>query len=183
MILDNDGQPYTWHGEYGFNNLFPTMAGPRNDWGAFDLMGLLQLDSSGNICKACGCVSMRENDLGFFMHAGRTVGEHRQTDMYRMTPDVFCIPGVGGKISLTLVTMNKRRIEVYFLSGRDTGEAVSQLPGMREFYRAARLKKFFANIISLFSGACSDSQKDDDEDECDFHRRELLRRTGYAAVC
>lgn len=112
MILDNGGAPYAWDGDFGFYTLFPMLAGPRSDWGAFDLVGLLQLDSGRNIYKACGSVTLRENDLGFFIAAGNKVREHRVMDMYRMTPDVYCIPGVGGRISLTIVTMNKKPIEV-----------------------------------------------------------------------
>lgn len=173
MILDNDGQPYAWDGDYGFYTRLTMLAGPHSDWGAFDLVGVLQLDKCGNIYKACGCVSTGEYNLGFFMHAGMTVDEHREKNMYRMTPDVFCIPGLGGKINLTLVTMNNKRIEVYFLSGRYPGEFQSQLPGMHEFYRVARMKKMFAKIVALFSGVCSDSQKEEDCED------ELWRRTGY----
>lgn len=53
--------------------------------------------------------------------------------------------------SLTLVTMNQKRIEVYFLSGRDTGEILSYLPGMEKYNRVAKLKKFLAD---LWNGAC-----------------------------
>lgn len=98
IVLDNDGEPYTWKGEFGFRGLFPMLAGPRNDWGAFDLVGLLQLDEDCNLKKACGCVTLNDNDLRFFVAAGRTVEGHRDADMYRLTPDVFCIPGTGGTI-------------------------------------------------------------------------------------
>ncbi len=184
ILLDNDGEPYTWKGEFGFHGLFPMLAGPRNDWGAFNLMGLLQLDSHGSICKACGCVTLRENDLNQFVAAGRTVRGHRDTDMYRLTPDVYCIPGTGGKISLTLVTINRMRTEVYFLGGRDTGDIRSQLPGLPEFYRAATIKRFFGNLANLWRGVCADGQTDDcgGEDDFDSERRELWRRTGYL-VC
>ncbi|CAM9990807.1 unnamed protein product, partial [Ectocarpus sp. 8 AP-2014] len=161
---DNDGEPYTWEGEYGWYNLIrPMLAGPSNDWGAFDLAGLLQIDQSGEFIKACGCASLEENDLRFFVRAGITVGKHRNDrgiDHFCMTPDVFCIPGTGGKIDLTLVTTNKTigktLVEVYFLRGRETAEVRSRLPGMRKFYRAKRINKCFANIVNLFGGACGD---------------------------
>ena len=174
IVLDNDGQPYTWDGEYGIHTLFPMLAGPRNDWGAFDLVGILQLDDGRNIYKACGCISLNEYDLGFFMHAGKKVDEHREKNTYRMTPDVFCIPGVGG--NLTLVTMNKNRIEVYFLSGHDTGEWMSKLPGMDEFYRMAKIKKLFANILGILGGVCGQNEKCDDD-------HELWRRTETMIRC
>lgn len=99
IIPDNSGAPYPWDGDYGFyNDHVPTLAGPRNDWGAFHLVGLLQIDRGCNVHKACGSVTLIENDLRFFVHAGSTVDEHRDKNVYRMTPDVFCIPGVGGKI-------------------------------------------------------------------------------------
>jgi hypothetical protein len=79
--------------------------------------------------------------------------------------------------------MHKKRVEVYFLSGRDTGEhgIRSRLPGMQEFYRAAVLKKFFANITKLWRGVCADDQTNG-ECEYAYEKRELWRRTGYA-VC
>jgi len=77
--------------------------------------------------------------------------------------------------------MNKKRIEVFFLRGRDTGEVLSRLPGMHEFYRAAKMKKFFANFVNFFTRVCGAPEEDCD-DEYDFHRRELFRRTGYV-VC
>ncbi|CAM9236865.1 unnamed protein product [Ectocarpus sp. 8 AP-2014] len=164
MTPDNDGEPYTWEGEYGWHNLIrPMLAGPRNDWGAFDLAGLLQLDQRGKFIKACGCVSLMENDLNFFIRAGITVGAHREDcgiDNLCMTPAVFCIPGTGGQFSLTLVTTNKTvgktLIEVYFLRGRETGEVRSQLPGMKNFYRVARMKKVFAKALALFRGKCGE---------------------------
>ena len=55
IVLDNGGEPYTWKGEFGFRGLFPMLAGPRNDWGAFDLVGLLQLDKDCNLKRVCGC--------------------------------------------------------------------------------------------------------------------------------
>lgn len=182
IVLDNDGEPYTWKGEFGFHGLFPMLAGPRNDWGAFDLVGLLQLDKRRKLKKACGCVTLSDNDLRYFVAAGRTVDGHRDVHMYRLTPDVFCIPGTGGKVSLTLVTMNKNRVEVYFLSGRGTGEQGirSQLPGMQEFYRAAIIKTFFANITKLWRGVCADDQTENCGDgEYNYEKRELWRRTGY----
>lgn len=63
---DNDGEPYTWEGEFGWYNLIrPMLAGPNNDWGAFDLVGLLQMEQSGELIKACGCISLQPNDLRF----------------------------------------------------------------------------------------------------------------------
>ncbi|CAM9525995.1 unnamed protein product, partial [Ectocarpus sp. 13 AM-2016] len=161
---DNDGEPYTWEGDFGWYNLIrPMLAGPSNDWGAFDLAGLLQINQRGELIKACGCVSLKDNDLRFFIHAGITVGAHQKNrgiDNLCMTPAVFCIPGTGGEFNLTLVTTNKTigetLVEVYFLCGRGTGEVRSQLPGMNKFYRGERIKKCFANIANLFGGACGD---------------------------
>lgn len=150
MILDNNGVPYSWEGDFGFDGAFRMLAGPRNDWGAFELVGVLQMDSFRNIYKACGSISLRKNDLGFFIAAGNKVREHRSIKGYQMTPDAYCIPGVGGRICLTLVTTNDTRIEVYFLSGRDTKEYRSKLPGMDNFYRAEWMKK----LLALFSGVC-----------------------------
>ena len=86
MLLDNDGAPYAWDGDFGFYNLFPMLAGPRNDWGAFDLVGLLQIDKGRNIHKVCGSVTTRDNDLRFFVAMGKKVREHQDTGVYRMTP-------------------------------------------------------------------------------------------------
>ena len=185
ILLDNDGEPYTWEGEFGFYNLFPMLAGPRDDWGAFNLVGLLQMDENYKIRKACGCVTLRKNDLNQFVAAGKTIKRHRDVDMYRLTPDVYCIPGTGGTISLTLVAMNKKRTEVYFLSGRNTEDICirSQLPGMPEFYRAAGIKRFFGNLANLWRGVCADNGKTDDDgdDKFESERRKLWRRTGYLA--
>ncbi|CBN80470.1 EsV-1-179 [Ectocarpus siliculosus] len=164
ILPDNNGESYTWEGEYGWFNLMrPMLAGPSNDWGAFDLAGLLQINQSGELIKACGCVSLKANDLRYFIRAGITVGAHcidRGIDNLCMTPAVFCIPGTGGKFDLTLVTTNKTigktLVEVYFLCGRETAEVRSRLPGMHKFYRRARLKKCFANFVNLFGGACGD---------------------------
>ena len=161
---DNDGEPYTWEGEFGWYNLIrPMLAGPNNDWGAFDLVGLLQMEQSGELIKACGCISLQLNDLRFFVRAAITVVAYRidhRIDNLCTTPPVFCIPGTGGKFDLTLVTTNKTigktLVEVYFLSGRETAEIRSRLPGMRKFYRKAGLKKCFANIANLLGGACGD---------------------------
>ena len=139
------------------------LAGPSNDWGAFALAGLLQINQSGEFIKACGCVSLKENDLSFFIRAGIAVGalrKDRGIDNLCMTPPVFCIPGTGGKFDLTLVTTNKTigktLIEIYFLRGRETAEVRSRLPGMQKFYWRARIKKCVASIVNLFGGTCGD---------------------------
>lgn len=108
------------------------------------------MDELRNVYKACGTISLRKNDLGFFIAAGKNVRERRARKGYQMTPDVYCIPGVGGRICLTLVTTNGTRIEVYFLGGRDAQECRSKLPGMDRFYHVQKIKK----CVALLSGIC-----------------------------
>ncbi|CAM9400384.1 unnamed protein product [Ectocarpus sp. 12 AP-2014] len=102
MTPHNNGEPYTWEGELGMFGLYPMLAGPNNDWGAFDLAGILQLDWSGAIYRACGLVCLADCDLRLFLFAGSVVHAHREKDTYwkrnPTTPHVFCIPGERGKI-------------------------------------------------------------------------------------
>lgn len=142
----------------------------RDNWGAFKLVGLVQLDHA-QIHKACGQVSLELNDLQFFFTAGKRLVRERYLKWPRQTGPpmqwVYCIPGTGKgdtskSVNLTLVAINdtfkEKRVEVYFMRGLEYGEHEdhqrSQLPGMKEFYFRTKLKKIFGDWWNMLSTCC-----------------------------
>lgn len=158
----------------------PTLAGPENDWGAFTLVGLLQIDDEGNVPTICGEVTLGQNDLNLLWSAGNKICRDRNSKWVRNTGPpmqwVSCIPGTGKgntntSVNLTLVAVNDttvdRHVEVYFLRAKDyEGEPErqeeqeepsrirSQLPGMKEFYFRTKIKKVLADLRTFWNGVC-----------------------------
>lgn len=162
IILEDE--PFLWE-------LGVVLARPENNWGAFTLVGLLQIEEDGNIPKVCGQVCLKQSDLNFFQLAGSDIYLARNSRNVRNTGPpmqwVHCIPGTGKGANLTLVAINDKditsRVEVYFLRARDyeleeeqsEREIIrSQLPGMKEFYFRAKLKKVFAGLLSWWKLFC-----------------------------
>ena len=118
------------------------------------------LSLSLSACAACGAVTTRQNDLNYFAHAGRIIDAHVESFTgprhFILPPDAYYIPGTGvGAFNLTIVAMHGKVVEVYFLRAKDTGGLVmSHIPGMAKFYRAERVRKFFAKIAKLWNGVC-----------------------------
>lgn len=153
-----------------------TLAGPENDWGAFTLVGLLQIDDDGNVPTTCGEVTVKQDDLRFLWSAGINICRDRNLKAVRHTGPtmqwVHCIPGTGKgntntSVNLTLVTVNDktvdRHVEVYFLRAKDyfmepeeqEKETIrSQLPGMNEFYFRTKIKKVLTDIRTFWNGVC-----------------------------
>lgn len=137
-----------------------TLAGDSDNWGAFTLLGVLQIDHL-TIYKACGQVSVKRRDLELFFAAGKRIVRERSSRTPRQTGPtmkwVYCIPGKRNtKGHLTLVTindtMNEPRVEVYFLRGQTNSGIRSQLPGMKEFYFWSKIEKVFTDFF--FHGRC-----------------------------
>lgn len=154
IVLDQD--VYQWHGEFGFYteySQFLTLSGPDNDWGAFKLVGLMQIDKGCNLKKVCGQVTTRENDVRSFVAKGKVVERYRKSLRVKNygPPDVYCIPVKvhQHKINLILIIVNNNRFEVYFLKGKaDVGKR-SQVPGMEDFYFWENISKVFTNIAKV----------------------------------
>lgn len=151
---------FPWYGEKGVvYTPNPMIAGSSNDWGAYELAGVLQIDHNGTIQKICGYATNSEVDVEVFVDAGRAILErlHAEEDPenpeinnFNYLPDVYCIPGTGeGFIKLTLVTMNYlcNRTEVYLL-GAGSPEWNCQLPGMKPKFR------FLEWVSDLWRGIC-----------------------------
>ncbi|CAM9172435.1 unnamed protein product, partial [Sphacelaria rigidula] len=150
MVVDEE--QFSWYGKYGLPSNFLPLAVPMEDWGAFKLIGLLQMDTIGNIYKMCGEVAVSLNDVRSFAAAGeqilREMLQHQSEKTRRIyNKYVYCIPGTGKSdanktVSLTLVATNGSRVEVYFLRGLVGLEETmrSRLPGMKAFYKKQRVK-------------------------------------------
>lgn len=157
-----DEEEFPWHGKYGLPSNFLPLAIPTEDWGAFKMIGLLQVDMVGNIYKICGEVSVSLNNVRSFVAAGNQIlckiRQDRQDKTLRIyNRYVYCIPGTGKGdvnkiISLTLVAMNGSRVEVYFLRGGLQDETMrSRLPGMETFYKKQRIKKVLSQVVAFWN--------------------------------
>ena len=157
-----EDEPFKWEPGVG-------LATPENNWGAFTLVGLLQIEDDGNIPTICGQVCLQQNDLNFFQLAGTEICQARNSRDVRNTGPpmqwVHCIPGTGKGANLTLVAINDKyntgRVEVYFLRARNyeleeessEQEIIrSQLPGMKEFYFRTKINKVFSSWWNFFCG-------------------------------
>ncbi len=154
IIVEED---FPWDGRFGIRSNFPPLAVPTDDWGAFSLVGFLQIGVIGNpeVHKICGEVSYQRNDITSFVEAGEKINRYRQSLETDLNGYVYCIPGTGKgdvvkTISLTLVVTNWNRVEVYFLRGV-RGGVKSRLPGMRTFYGKQKISKFFSDLATLWN--------------------------------
>lgn len=83
FVVDNDGRGFGW-GDLKLDGR-KTPYGRDDNWGAFHLAGLLQIDpkiddaDEFKLCRACGLVSVSDNYLRMFRRAGNRPGDMRQS--------------------------------------------------------------------------------------------------------
>lgn len=119
MVVDNDGRGFAWDDpDFGYYAGEWTRCGIHDDWGAFHLAGLVQINAkNGSLRKACGLVSVSPNNLRMFRRVGKRMDDMRQslwaeyleslgedapyglrqrvTKAPWYAPDVYCIPCAG----------------------------------------------------------------------------------------
>ena len=82
MVVGNNGRELPWDDYYTGQST--PLYGRDNNWGAFHLAGLVQIDAeidahNVELRKACGLVSLSENNLRMFRSVGNRSGDMRQS--------------------------------------------------------------------------------------------------------
>lgn len=131
-----------------------TLAEPDDDWGLFNLVGVMQIDRR-NAVHVWG--KGKTTNIDVFVNIGKFLISNSG-----VVPSnrVYCIPqnSFGSGVQLTLVSLNilANTTEVYFLEGKegvDKGRR-SQLPGMGWFYVRKDFENLARGVRDLFLGVC-----------------------------
>lgn len=131
-----------------------TLVGPDDDWGLFNLVGVMQIDRR-NAVHVWG--KGKTTSINVFVNIGKFLNSNSG-----VVPSnrVYCIPQncFGSGVQLTLVCLNilMNTTEVYFLEGKEGVDKSrrSQLPGMGWFYVRKGFENLARGVRDLFLGVC-----------------------------
>lgn len=96
LQVEPDDKSYAWTEFDSLRvNSLPMLCGITNDWGNYEMRGLLQLDFDGNLLKGGGEISTRKEDLFYFTQAGKRIN-HYGVVSNLIQPHAVCVPGKCG---------------------------------------------------------------------------------------